>query len=370
MAKVKVLFCYLIVLLSLSVLRAVAAPYGIKDVPNVQLMDNTLFVSDPEDYISSDEEQRLNQLIAEIRRTTAVQIAVVILPSVDADLYADAQAFAHELFNSWGIGDKETNKGLLIVNLVEQRDIAFETGYGLEGMLPDGLCKLVQTRYMVPLLREEAYGEALYAGVEEIAKILNGESNLPELYQDVQRQEEQEMHSTILIFFAIWLGCGMLYLLYQLFQIFSLKGKGGWYSYMKIKELKEHSLWITGIFFLPLLPILGILLVFFGKDLLPKITCPHCHAQGTMVRQGKATRLNTSSSDDNQQWQAAYSCTKCRSVETIKYAYAPFTLGTFFRIIFFILSLFFRGGSGGGGGRSGGSWGGGSSGGGGAHTRY
>ena len=104
----------------------------------------------------------------------------MVLPAYDDDAYGSAREFAHELFNTWGIGDRETNRGLLIqlITCDEQREITFETGYGLEGELTDGLCKLIQTRHMIPLMKNGDYGLGLLAGLEEVRKALTNESML------------------------------------------------------------------------------------------------------------------------------------------------------------------------------------------------
>ena len=127
--------------------------YRVEDVPNVQLIDYTRFVSDPADSIDAADEAALNQRIGHLRDSLDVEIAVVVLPAIDGDTYGSAREFANKLFNTWGIGKKETNRGLLIqlITNEDNREITFEVGYGLEGQLTDGLCKLIQKRRMISL---------------------------------------------------------------------------------------------------------------------------------------------------------------------------------------------------------------------------
>ena len=152
--------------------------YRVEDVPNVQLIDYTRFVSDPADSIDAADEAALNQRIGYLRDSLDVEIAVVVLPAIDGDTYGSAREFANELFNTWGIGKKETDRGLLILLITNEdnREITFEVGYGLEGQLTDGLCKLIQKRRMIPPMKEGRYGEGLLAGVEEVRKVLTGGS--------------------------------------------------------------------------------------------------------------------------------------------------------------------------------------------------
>ena len=45
------------------------------------------------------------------------------------------------------------------------REIRFVTGGGLEGILPDALCKRIQLNYMLPAFREGNYSAGMVAGV-------------------------------------------------------------------------------------------------------------------------------------------------------------------------------------------------------------
>jgi len=104
--------------------------YSVEDVPNVQLIDSTRFVSDPNDAIPDDDEVALNRRLGQLRDSLSVEIAIVVIPAYDVEKYSSAREFANELFNTWGIGDKETNRGLLIqlVTREDLREITFETG--------------------------------------------------------------------------------------------------------------------------------------------------------------------------------------------------------------------------------------------------
>lgn len=62
--------------------------------------------------------------------------------------------------------------GILLVK--ERREIRFMTGYGLEGVLPDAICKRIQTKYMLPYFREGDYSAGMVAGMEAVDKRLTG----------------------------------------------------------------------------------------------------------------------------------------------------------------------------------------------------
>ena len=88
---------------------------------------------------------------------------------IDTGSYGSLHEFGTELYNRWNLGDKKTNRGLLILLVTnpDEREISFVTGYGLEGLLPDAYCKRIQSNIMVPLMRVST---AISAPSESLAK--------------------------------------------------------------------------------------------------------------------------------------------------------------------------------------------------------
>lgn len=144
-----------------------------KQVPNVQLADSTQYISDPTDLLSAGDKAIINDSIASIRHRWGVQMAVVILPEIEDD---DPEGFAHELFQLWGIGQKDEDNGLLLLYIYKQpgRAIRFEVGYGLEGILTDALTSQISRRRMIPLLLEGKQGEGILEGVKGVREALDG----------------------------------------------------------------------------------------------------------------------------------------------------------------------------------------------------
>jgi uncharacterized protein len=85
------------------------------------------------------------------------QITVVTVNSLDG---ADIDSYAVNLFKSWGIGDKSSNRGVLILYAIRDRRNRIEVGYGLEPILPDGKVGSFQ-REAIPLMRGGDYSAAL-----------------------------------------------------------------------------------------------------------------------------------------------------------------------------------------------------------------
>ena len=107
------------------------------------------------------EKARLRQLVEEIERETQVEIATLVVPHVD-----DLEKFATAYFNHLGIGKREHHNGVLIVVVVDRRQVRIEVGRGLEDVVTRDAAAGIIAEVMAPELRRGRYGEGLIRGVE------------------------------------------------------------------------------------------------------------------------------------------------------------------------------------------------------------
>lgn len=117
-------------------------------VPNPRAQDGG-WVSDPAGAIAA-RHAEINAAIAELERQTSVEIAVVVLPSIGEFV---PKQFATELFNHWGVGKKDRDNGVLVLQVLDQRRVEIETGYGLEGALPDVKCRWIIDDIAIPFFK-------------------------------------------------------------------------------------------------------------------------------------------------------------------------------------------------------------------------
>ncbi len=127
------------------------------------------WVSNPDGILSPQTEAQINRLCTELSDRHIAQVAVLVLDSVPED---QLDMFAHRQLNELGVGEKGRDNGLVISIVRQQRDIQFETGYGLEGVLPDALCKRIQTVYMVKSLVAGDWDGGVLAGVTAVYNVL------------------------------------------------------------------------------------------------------------------------------------------------------------------------------------------------------
>lgn len=145
--------------------------YTIQSVPNTYAMDRRMHVSDPDGLLALDYASEINRILTTLEDSTGIQSMVVMLTSIGNE---DIFEFSHNLFRHWGIGSTERNEGLLIVYVADQRKIRFTTGYGLEGILPDAICKRIQTQYMLPHFRNGDTNSGMLEGVRAVVSVLDG----------------------------------------------------------------------------------------------------------------------------------------------------------------------------------------------------
>ncbi|OWP63825.1 hypothetical protein CDA63_07000 [Hymenobacter amundsenii] len=120
------------------------------------------YVSDPDHLLSPTTLRDLNDTLRALDQRGRAHIDVAMVRSIGDET---SKAAATALFRRWKIGGANQDNGLLILLVLDQHRIEFETGYGLEADLPDILCYRIQQRYMVPALRTQHYDEAVRAGV-------------------------------------------------------------------------------------------------------------------------------------------------------------------------------------------------------------
>lgn len=127
--------------------------------------------SNPDGVLSPSAVAEIDSLCYSLRHRALAQVAVVAVEDIRGD---DLFSFAHTLFFQWGVGRADSDNGLGILLVVDRREVRFVTGPGLEGVLPDALCKRIQMRYMLPYFREGDYSAGMVAGLRAVASVLEG----------------------------------------------------------------------------------------------------------------------------------------------------------------------------------------------------
>lgn len=153
------LFFLVLAALAVGVGEAVA-----QDIPPRPSLSEGLVI-DRAGLLSRAERETLNQKLVAFDDTTSNQIVVVIVPSLGG---ADAQQFATELGQQWGVGQGDRDNGVVFLVSTEDREVFIATGYGLEGAIPDAVAGRIVRRIVVPNFRQGQF----YGGISEAVSAL------------------------------------------------------------------------------------------------------------------------------------------------------------------------------------------------------
>jgi len=126
-------------------------------------------VNDFAGVIPAEKAARMGRLSQEVLEKTGTTVVVATVKDVGDN---EPDIYANQLYQAWGIGKKRENKGVLIFFALRERKIRIETGYGVEGILPDGLVGEILDRYVMPYLKKGDYGTGLENAVTAVSQVV------------------------------------------------------------------------------------------------------------------------------------------------------------------------------------------------------
>ena len=122
---------------------------------------------------------QLEQRLAAFEKEKGVQIAVLMVPTVQPE---SIEEYAVRVIEQWKIGRKGIDDGVLLVIAKNDRKLRIEVGYGLEGALNDATAKRIISEDIVPHLKHGDFAAGVNAGVSRILRVAGGEP-LPPVQQ-------------------------------------------------------------------------------------------------------------------------------------------------------------------------------------------
>ncbi|MEO7387716.1 MAG: TPM domain-containing protein [Gammaproteobacteria bacterium] len=100
------------------------------------------------------------------------QIAVLVVPTTVPEA---PEQFSLRVAETWKLGRKGVDDGVLLLVAKEDRAVRIEVGYGLEGAIPDATANRVIDEYILPRFRAGDYAGGIAAGVDRLAGLVDGE---------------------------------------------------------------------------------------------------------------------------------------------------------------------------------------------------
>jgi uncharacterized protein len=116
---------------------------------------------------------QLNAQLAQFERDHSAQIVAVIFPRMQSD--SSVEDYTVRVAQSWSVGQRDRRNGAVLFVFQQSRDIRIVTGYGLEGALPDALCKQIIEDEIIPRFRAGDFDGGLSAGLSAMMAAVRGE---------------------------------------------------------------------------------------------------------------------------------------------------------------------------------------------------
>jgi len=132
-------------------------------------------VNDFAGVMSAGDVARTEALAREVLEKTGAAVVVATFSAIGGH---DIQEYANRLYSFWGIGKRGQDRGVLIVLVLQERTIWIETGYGVEGVLPDGRVGEILDQKVLPYLKRGEYSRGLASSVEAISGVLAEEAGV------------------------------------------------------------------------------------------------------------------------------------------------------------------------------------------------
>ena len=171
-----------------------------------QLPAPTGYVNDFAGVLDPTTKQSVEDLCTAVDRQAHAQIAVVTIKTLDGD--QSIEEAATELEDKWKVGAKGTDRGVLMLLVMQPTKGRIEVGYGLEGILNDAKVGDIG-RAMAPFSQQGDYNQAIPLGVQRMANVIATDAGVT-LSSPVHQYHRVQQTSTPLSLTQIVLGGGIL----------------------------------------------------------------------------------------------------------------------------------------------------------------
>lgn len=207
------------------------------------------YVNDNANIISDSVEQALEQKLFDFNASTTNQIVMLTIQSLPKN--ETIQGYTNKVFNENTIGQKGKNNGLLFLISVDDKTNRFETGYGLEPILPDIYTGILQREIISPAFQLGDFDSGITQSIDKIIERIA--TNQP--YKEVKNSD----HSYFIPLF--WF---ILFAIQILLQVFA-RSKSYWFGGFLGIAIGIIVFFITGIIWSFLLFFVGLFLDMFAS---------------------------------------------------------------------------------------------------------
>ena len=141
--------------------------FTIPEKPKIQTS-----VYDYVNLLNTGQKRALEQKLIRYSDSTSTQIVVAVISSTEGE---NINFLGAQWGQKWGIGQAQKDNGVLVLLAKDDRRIAINTGYGVEGTLTDLLSKRIIESVIIPEFKKGDYYAGLDKGSDAIFQVLSGE---------------------------------------------------------------------------------------------------------------------------------------------------------------------------------------------------
>ena len=132
-----------------------------------------LYFNDYAKVVSPNDASQFNQELEQFERDTSTQIVVAVYQTMESESSVDD--YTQRIAQTWGVGQKGHNNGAVLFVFVANHQMFIQTGYGLEGALPDATCFDITHNVIAPYFKKGDYSGGLRAGIVAMLQAVRGE---------------------------------------------------------------------------------------------------------------------------------------------------------------------------------------------------
>jgi uncharacterized protein len=157
-------------------------------------------VVDDAGLLSPAARQRITQWLASFEHDTKRQVVVATVPTLEG---YSIETYGYQLGRFWGIGQKGTNTGAILLVAPKEHKVRIEVGYGLEGTLTDALSSTIINEDILPSFRKGDYQAGILAGTAAILRTLGWNGASAAIPPPPRRQPQDPFGFISLVFVII-----------------------------------------------------------------------------------------------------------------------------------------------------------------------
>ena len=209
----------------------------------------------------------LDQQLRQLKQDTGVQLQVLTIPTLEGEPLED---YSLKVAETWKLGRKGTDRGVLLLIAKDDRKIRFEVGYGLEALLTDAQCRRVIANVITPRFREGDFNGGIQQAVDAVAGTLRGQPDL--IPEEPERQKPSGLGGFLVMF-----------LLFFVIPALRAPGAGAWLLYV---FLMPFIFGLPAAMFGPTMGVIALAVWAVGFPILRRILPPPRPSSSSRGRRG------------------------------------------------------------------------------------